>query len=277
MRGVRWSGRPALASVTAGMTGGVPSKGGMYPMGAQSFSFRKFDFDGAVRQLKDLGLDLMEFCGVHFPADPDFADLGKIKESLAAADVRVPCYGVEAFTADAAANRRKFEFARAIGAGILTANPEPESFDNLDELCEEFGIKIAIHNHGPESRYNKVEDTLKAVEGHNAMIGACVDTGHVLRAGEVPHEVIHALGSRVISVHLKDWGDTHETIAGQGNMDMVEVARALMAVAFTGPVIMEYEESAENPVPDMKVGLENWRKAVEAAASGSENEGFGKE
>ncbi|MDX9973287.1 MAG: sugar phosphate isomerase/epimerase [FCB group bacterium] len=269
--------RPALASVTAGMTGGMPAGGGMYPVGAQSYSFRTFDLEGAIRQLKALDLDLMEFCGVHFPADPAYADLGRVKERLIEEGIKVPCYGVEGFGSDAAANRRKFEFAQAIGAGILTADPAPESFDNLDELCEEFGIRIAIHNHGPESRYNKVEDTLKAVDKHSALIGACVDTGHALRSGEAPHDVIRALGSRVISLHLKDWKDGRETIAGQGALDMVAVARELMAVAFSGPIVIEYEESPDNPVPDMRIGLRNWREAVEAAAPPSENEGFGKE
>lgn len=269
--------KPALASVTAGMTGGSPAGGGRYPMGAQSYSFREFDFEGSVRQLKGLGLDLMEFCAVHFPPDPAGPGLARVKEVLAAEGVRVPCYGVEGFTGDAAANRAKFEFARAIGAGVLTADPTPDAFDSLEELCEEFGIKVAIHNHGPGARYDKVEDTLKAVEGRSALIGACVDTGHSIRSGEKPHEVIHALGERVISLHLKDWKEGGgECILGEGAMDMVEVARALMAVAFAGPIVMEYEESPKNPVPDMRKGLENWHKAVEAAGAGSENEGFGK-
>lgn len=269
---------PAPASAVSGMTGGPSPRGGRYPMAAQSFSFRKFDLEGSVRSLKELGLDLMEFCGAHFPADPDNPELPEIKRFLAHEGVRVPCYGVVGFGGDKAANRKKFEFARAIGADILSADPAPESFDDLDKLCAEFGIKIAIHNHGPGAHYDKIEDTLKAVKDHSPLIGACVDTGHAIRSGDKPHEVIHALGDRVISVHLKDWkhGD-RETILGQGDLDMVEVARALMAIAFTGPVIMEYEESPEGPVPDMRQGMKNWFEAVEAADAASEDEGFGSE
>jgi len=260
--------RPAPASVISGMTGGSPAGGGRYPVGAQSYSFRSFDLDGAIRQLRELGVELMEFCAVHFPPDPANPELDAIKQKLADQGVRVPCYGVEGFSGDADANRRKFEFARAIGAGILTADPGPEAFVSLEELCEEFGIRIAIHNHGPGARYDKVDDTLRAAEGRSPLIGACVDTGHCIRSGEKPHEVIRALGDRVISLHLKDWKTGgHETILGQGDLDTVEVARALMAVAFSGPLIMEYEESPEHPVPDMRQGLENWRKAVEEASA----------
>jgi len=236
------------------------------PLGAQSFSFREFDFEGSIRCLKELGLTHMEFCSVHFPPDASDAGFGGIKERLAAEGVVVSCFGVEPFTGDAEANRARFAFAKALGTEMLSADPTPESFDNLDALTEESGVKIAIHNHGPGARYDKAADTLDAIRGRSRAIGACVDTGHALRSGEAPHEVIQQFGPRVVSVHLKDWivgGD--EQIVGQGDMDLVAVARALKAIQFTGPIVLEYEESPDNPVPDMAVGIENWRKACEQA------------
>jgi len=238
------------------------------PVGAQSYSFRKFDTRGAVECLKKLGADTMEFCAVHFPPDAGDPGFPAIKEMLAAEKVLVPCFGVESFSGDAAANRKKFEFGKALGLRVLTADPAPEAFDNLEELVEEFQIKIAIHNHGPGARYDKVSDTVEGVNGRHPYIGACVDTGHYLRSNEQPHEVIEQLGDRVISVHLKDWiigGE--EKILGEGDMDLVAVAKALLNINFTGPIVMEYEESPENPVPDMQKGLDNWRKAVNEAGA----------
>jgi sugar phosphate isomerase/epimerase len=233
-------------------------------VGAQSYSFRKFDFEGSIRQLKDLGLACMEFCAVHFPPDAGHAGFESVKAAIKKAGVQVPCYGVEGFTGDEKANRRKFVFAKALGIQILTADPAPDAFDILDRLCEEFDIKIAIHNHGPGARYDTAEDTLKAVKGHSPLIGACVDTGHAIRSRERPEEVIERLGNRVISVHLKDWvAGGEEQIRGEGDLDLEAVAAALKAVAFKGSVIMEYENTPENPVPDMRQGLANWRKAVQ--------------
>ena len=233
-------------------------------IGAQSFSFRDFGFADSIQQLKALGLDCMEFCAVHFPADAADPGFENVKATISEAGIAVPCFGVEGFGDDAAANRRKFEFARALGVEVLTADPTPEAFDNLDTLCDEFGIKIAIHNHGPGARYDKVDDTLQAVEGHSPLIGACVDTGHSLRSSEKPEDVIERLGDRVISVHLKDWViGGEEQILGEGDMDLDKVAAALKAMAFNGPLIIEYENSPENPVPDMKKGLANWRQAAQ--------------
>lgn len=236
-------------------------------MGAQSYSFREFSFEDSIGCLKELGQDEMEFCAVHFKPDATAPNFTAIKEAIAQAGVRVRCFGVEGFSRDAAANRKKFEFARSLGVEVLTADPTPDSFDSLAALCDEFHIQIAIHNHGPGARYDKVADTLKAVEGRTPRIGACVDTGHVIRSGEKPEDVIRALGARVLSLHLKDWAQSvggpkgTETILGEGDLDMVAVAQALKAVAFDGPVMMEYEESPKNPVPDMRKGWENWLKA----------------
>ncbi len=239
-----------------------------FPAGAQSYSFRNFDTTGALECLKKLGADTMEFCAVHFPPDAGHAGFAGVKELLAAEQVLVPCFGVEGFTQDTAANRKKFEFAKALGVQVLTADPTPDAFANLDDLVEEFQIKLAIHNHGPGARYDKVGDTLRAVKGHHPYIGACVDTGHYLRSSEKPHEVIEQLGDRLVSVHLKDWlVGGEEQILGQGDMDLVAVAKALADISFAGPIVMEYEESPENPVPDMRAGLENWREAVKAAGA----------
>ncbi len=258
-----------LAATTAlalpGRVGHAQALGG-FIMGAQSYSFRNFDTVGAFENLIALGLDKMEFCSVHFPPDANDPGFDAVKTLLEKSGVTVPCFGVEGFGDDAAANRAKFEFAKALGVGVLTADPTPESFDNLDELCEEFQIKIAIHNHGPKARYDKAADTLKAVEGHHEFIGACVDTGHSIRSAEQPHEVIKALGKRVISLHLKDWiHGGEEQILGKGDMDLVAVARELKALDFKGPVMMEYENSPEGPVPDMQEGWNNWIAAIQKA------------
>lgn len=232
-------------------------------LGAQSYSFRTFDFAGSLECLKGLGLSMMEFCNVHIPPDAAAAGFFSMKQRLAAAGVRVACFGVEGFTADAAANRKKFEFAKALGVEVLTADPTPDAFDNLDELCEEFQIKIGIHNHGPGARYDGVRDTLKAVQGRHPFIGACVDTGHVIRSGEAPHEVIEQLGARVHSLHLKDWRcGGEEQILGEGDLDLRKVAQAAKAIGFDGPVVMEYELEPREPVTGMRKGMENWLRAV---------------
>ena len=53
-----------------------------------------------------------------------------------------------------------------------------------------------------------------------------------------------------------------ETVLGEGDADLRSVAEALRAIDFSGPVIMEYENSPEAPVADMRKGLELWNKLI---------------
>ncbi len=233
-------------------------------VGAQSFSFRTFDLTGAIACLSGLGSNRMECCAVHFPLDAGAPEFQEAKRQLDAAGVKVVAFGVEHYTADEDASRTRFEAAAGLGVEVLTADLAPESFDHVEALCEQHKLAVAIHNHGPGARYDKVADTLAAVEGRSPLVGACVDTGHCIRSGEAPHEVLEQLGSRVLSLHLKDWkagGD--ETILGDGDLDLDAVARALGKIAFSGPIVMEYELDPENPVPGMVTGWNRWRTAVE--------------
>ena len=246
--------------------GNIHAQYGEPMLGCQSYSFRNFDFQGSIEQLRKLDLSVMEFCAVHFPPNANDPGFAAIKKALDLGGIQVPAYGVEGFGGDAAANRVKFEFGKALGVQILSADPSPDAFDNLDALVEEFGIKIGIHNHGPGARYDGVKDTLDAVKNHNKMIGACLDTGHCIRSNEKPHEVAEALGERLHALHLKDWiHGGEEQIVGEGDLDLLALAKVLKGMNFTGPVVLEYENHPDNPVPDMAKGIANVIAAWEAA------------
>jgi sugar phosphate isomerase/epimerase len=182
----------------------------------------------------------------------------------------ISAHGVNGFGGNAAANRKVFEFAKAAGIRILGADPAPEAFASLDELVKEFDIRIAIHNHGPKHRYDKVLDVLRAIENHDQRIGACADLGHYIRSGEKPVEVIRLLKGRLYGIHLKDFQDMQETtkgvILGKGHLDVPAVFAALEQVGFPadGALSLEYEENPQDPLADIRACLEAARSALAA-------------
>lgn len=268
-RGFLKAGAVAAGTLALGTRGAFAADEayGGFRMGAQSYSFRNFDYKGAIERLKQLGLNNIEYCSVHFPPVTGHENFPEVHGYIKESGVNPVCYGVESFSDNVEASRLKFEFGKAMGLELITANPMRNAFDSLEALTEEYGIGIAIHNHGPGADYDGVRDTLKAVEGRSPLIGACVDTGHVIRSGEKPHEVIRELGSRVLSLHLKDWiHGGEEQILGEGDLDLVEVAKALKEINFKGPLNLEFELSPEDPVPGMAKGLENWKQAVASIA-----------
>jgi sugar phosphate isomerase/epimerase len=251
----------------AGAQADDPFRG--WPIGVQSYSLRNFDAHQAVRHIQGMGLHFVEMFGKHLSLQSTGEQIDQMRHLLAASKISLNAHGVNPFTKDHEANRKTFEFAKRAGIRNITADPALDSFDSLDKLVAEYQIRVCIHNHGPEHRYNSIESVQKAVDGHHALIGACVDTGHFIRSGVDPVEAITKLGNRVFAVHLKDdqyKGDkrSHNVVIGRANLDVAGVFRALKQIEFPGDgsISLEYESNPDNPIDDMKQCLEVIREAV---------------
>lgn len=231
---------------------------GSLKLGIQMYSLRKFDVDSALKHAADAGFVQVEFYKGMLPVDASAEQIESVKQKIAKHGLSMTSHGVNRFGKNAIENRKIFEFAKAIGIKNITADPDPSSFSQLDELVDEFDIRIAIHNHGPRHRYNKVVDVLHAIEGHDKRIGACADLGHYIRSGENAVEVIRLLKGRLFGIHLKDFAEmkdkTEGVIIGKGHLDVAGVVDALIEVEFPadGALSLEYESKPNNPIADIQ-------------------------
>lgn len=227
-------------------------------LGIQLYSLRGFDVEAALKHASELGFEQVEFYSGMLPLDATPEQIAEMRKKVEALGMSISAHGVNRFTKDADANRRVFEFAKALGIPTITADPDPDSFDSLNGLVKEFDIRVAIHNHGPRHRYNKALDVLNAIEGYDERIGACADLGHYIRSGQSATEVIRLLKGRLYGVHLKDFADmqdqTKGVILGKGHLDVEGVFRALQAVDFpaNGALSLEYEENPKDPIDDIR-------------------------
>jgi len=227
-------------------------------LGIQLYSFRKFSLDDALKHSKDLGFEQVElFSGMlALSATPDA--IAEVVQKVKTNGLSISAHGVNKFTKDDDANRKLFEFAKALGIRNIMCDPDPDSFDSLNALVKEFDICVGIHNHGPKHRYNKALDVLKAIEGRDERIGACADLGHYIRSGERPADVIRLLKGRLYGVHLKDFAQmqdkTEGVILGKGHLNCAEVFDAMQQVGFPadGALSLEYEENPENPIDEIR-------------------------
>ncbi|MCA9172884.1 MAG: sugar phosphate isomerase/epimerase [Planctomycetales bacterium] len=246
---------------------------GGFPIGAQSYSLRKFEMLEAVRHIQGMGLHYVEMFRNHLAMDADDSTLKSTLKVLADAQITLNAHGVTAFTADHAANRKPFEFAKRAGFKNITANPEPDSFDSLDKLVAEYNVRICIHNHGPGALYDTIESVENAVKGRHPLIGACVDTGHFIRSKIDPVEAVRRLGPRVFAVHLKDEekqeARSRNVVIGSGFLDLVAMFKMLRKIKFPadGALSLEYEANPDNPVDDMKQCLVAAREAIAKVVS----------
>jgi sugar phosphate isomerase/epimerase len=246
---------------------------GGFKVGAQSYTFREFDTEQALKRLKDLGLHYAEFFQKHAPLTTDEKQIGALLKLCKEYEVTPRAWGVQGFSKDTDQNRKYFEFAKALGLKMLSADPDPDAFDSLDKLCDEYKIAIGIHPHGPQGanlhRWYSAEIILKAVKDHHPLIGTCLDTGHLIRAAQLgkkldPAQQIKLMGARNFGIHLKDHDNERreDVIYGKGALDVTEVLKALRDVKFDGLISIEYEAHPADPSSDVAACLEVVRDSV---------------
>jgi sugar phosphate isomerase/epimerase len=242
-----------------------PSDGfGEFTVGAQSYTFRNFDLEQCIKRTADLGLKHMEFCNVHVKTNSTPEQIKAVKKLCGDYGITPVAFGVEHFSKNTDANRKLFDFGKELGIKALSADPDPDAFDSLDKLCDEYKIAIAIHPHGPQGkdklhRWYCADVILAAVKDHNPLIGTCIDTGHIIRCAQLgkelkPEDEVRKMGARNFGLHLKDHDNKKHTdvVYGKGVLNVPEVLKALKEVKFKGYISIEYEANPADPSPDVK-------------------------
>jgi inosose dehydratase len=270
--GATWFDAPRLVQA-AGLADTKDPWGG-FPVGVQTYSLRNYSIEEAARHLEGMGVRHAELYSKHLDPKGTPEQDAAVKRLLEAAGIRISAHGVNNFSPDHEANRMLFKFAKRIGFKTITSNfkTEPATLESLDKLVAEYDVRIAIHNHGPGSHFDKLESVTSAIAGHDKRIGACVDCGHYISSGEDPVKCVLTLKDRVYGVHLKDHVEygkkSANAILGKGHLDVVGLFRALREIKFPadGALSLEYEANPMNPIDDMKTCLEIAKEAISKSA-----------
>lgn len=220
-----------------------------------AYSFNRLTLTETIEKVKALGLDTIEaFAWQRLSPEKPTVKTGpamgaddrkELKQRLADANVKLAaCYCQALDTEDVC--RRMFDFAKEMGIEILVAEPPFEAYDMLDKFCNEYGIYLAVHNHPEPSKYWNPETLLGLLKGRSPRIGACADTGHWVRSGLNPVEVLKKFEGRLISLHLKDISESGGKKAecvpwGAGKGQIAGILQELGRQAFKGMIAIEYE------------------------------------
>lgn len=185
-------------------------------LGVEAYTFHKFTFFETIEKTAELGLPYIGGLSFLQPVSKDIPknfdqnltddELRQIRFKMESGGVRMLTYYAQDIPTDDAGCRRLFEFGRKMGFETFICEPKPEHLDLLDTFANEYGINVAIHNHGKDISplYWRPEGVLKACEGRSKRIGAAPDLGYWLRSGIDPIDAVRVLRDRVITVQMHD-------------------------------------------------------------------------
>lgn len=184
-------------------------------LGVEAYTFHRYTLFEAIEKTAQLGLPYMG--GLSFQKvseqipknfDPDLTDeeLQQIRLKLDAAGVRMLTYYIQDIPADEAGCRKVFEFGRKIGIETFMTEPAPAALDTIERFCDEYDIKVALHNHDKAAspQYWRPEGILEVCKGRSKRIGACGDVGYWIRSGIDPIAAIRKLKDRLITIQIHD-------------------------------------------------------------------------
>ena len=239
-------------------------------LAVQSWCLRNYKTSAEViAKVKELGLRRIELCGVHcdFNKPEGFAE---VVNAYKAAGIQIVSIGVEGFGPDEAAARKRFEFAKLAGCKVISANFAPATFlatlPVVYRLSEEFGINLAIHNHGGYHWLGSGEILDWVFSFTRPSIGLNMDTAWAMDARQDPLKWADRYAARLYAVHIKDFTfdrarQSTDVVVGTGNLNLPKLLEILKARGFKGEMILEYEGDVQNPIPALQKCVEAISKA----------------
>lgn len=245
----------------------------------QSYTFHKFTLLEAFDKAEELGIKYMEVFPGHriggkwgdqvFGYELDAASQEELRELAKQKGVRIVGTGV--FTSDNPEDwERMFQFAHDMEMEYISCEPPVELWDRIEQLAEQYKIRVAVHNHPQPSTYWNPDLLLQHIGQRSPLLGSCSDVGHWKRESLDHLDCLRQLEGRIHSLHFKDIvtkqpgeAEQHDTIWGQGILGVKEMLAILRQQNFHGYFTIEYEYNWENSVPDIRRCVEYFNEVCE--------------
>ncbi len=248
-----------------------------WDLSMQSYTFHRFSLIEAIDKTHELGVKYIEV----FPHQLLGGDLGEEKftynldaekreailEYAKSKDVKIVSTGVMRAKGDEW--QKVFAFAKDLGMEYISAEPELEDWDLVEELAIKNDIMVAVHNHPSETSYWNPDILLNSIEERDKRIGACLDIGHYKRMGIEPLPALERLKGRIISIHMKDILEREDgskyddVIWGEGELDLRGILEELKNQNFKGYFTIEYEASWDNNIPEIEKSIDYFNKVTD--------------
>jgi sugar phosphate isomerase/epimerase len=225
----------------------------MLEMGVAGYTFHQFDIDQSIAMMQRVGVKMLSLKEFHLPLDSTKEKADEVVGKFKAAGITVYTVGVIYMKTQASVDQT-FTYARNVGVDMIIGVPNYELLKYAEQKVKETGIRLAIHNHGPEDKlYPGPKDVYDNIKNMDKGMGICLDIGHGIRAGADPAKSVESFKDRLYDLHIKD-----VTVAakegkaielGRGVINFSALVAALRKVNYKGKCSIEFEKDMKDPLP----------------------------
>jgi sugar phosphate isomerase/epimerase len=252
-----WAGGNTELAAAAQADGSTDKRGreSALKLSLASYTTRKLSLDQTLTVTKRVGLKYLCLKSVHLPLELSPAEIASLASKVRQAGIVLYGGGVITMQKEAQV-AQGFEYAKAAGMEIIVAAPTAEMLPAIEAKVKQFGIAVAIHNHGPGDKHfptpASVYDKVKALDPR---IGLCMDIGHTIRIGVDPIAAAQQYADRLLDLHMKDIvaaaAKSQDVPVGRGIIDIPKFLRTLVQIKYAGRVSFEYEADPDDPLPGL--------------------------
>ena len=257
----------AAAAVPVLPLSALPGDSGPIKLSVATYSLRSFKRPEAIKMIQQLQIKFADVKDFHLSLKDSPEQLKAGVKEFHDAGIKIVAGGNITLKKPEQL-RPAFEYAKACGMAVIVCAPAKEQLPAIEKLVQEFNIKIAIHNHGPEDAafFPTPKSALDAVKGMDPRMGLCIDIGHTARTGADVVESIEEAGPRLYELHTKDLKDKtaneSQVAVGEGVLPIPEIFRQLAKQKYSGYCSLEYEINAKDPLPGMQKSFDYMRKVI---------------
>ncbi|HTM51941.1 MAG TPA: sugar phosphate isomerase/epimerase [Bryobacteraceae bacterium] len=237
-------------------------------LGLATYSLRKFSRSQAIAMIKELGVASLSVKELHLRYSDSPEALAAGRKEFDDAGLELVSGGVVVtYKEDDGRLRSYFDYAKICRFPMLIMMPTARQLPLIEKLVQEYGVRVAIHNHGPEDKNFPTPDSAyQAIRGLDHRIGLCVDVGHTARTGANVLESIERCAGRMVDMHIKDLRDTGghtDCEVGRGVLPIPAILKLLHRLKFQGNIALEYEADPDNPLAGIRASLAYMRGVLD--------------
>ena len=228
-------------------------------LGMAGYTYVRQSVDKTLASMKQADVHYLCVKDYHLPLNAKPAEIAAFRRKCADHGVTPHGVGVIYIGSEDEA-KRSFDYAAALGVPVVVGAPwkpaadgstdirrrrqSPELCAKISDLCAQYDLKFAIHNHSRNPKTGWPElfatpaDAWNVVKDMDPRMGLCIDVAFTFADGLDPVAEIRKYSSRLFDLHFRNISNPKDGLSGTdsttGVIDYFRIIKTLAEVGYSG-------------------------------------------